>query len=175
MTKKKIKKNVKSVKKEIEDKKFSGEAKHILIVSLSVLLFLGLFYLITVVILNDNTSKSNDDVIEAEFQRDEILIGTSFSVKDSEYFVLYYETDDEEVGGDLTSLVSTYRSSNAKPYVYTVDMSNALNSAFNSDDANRNATKPSELAIDGPTLIRFVDGEIAEYIEGVEKINKTLQ
>ena len=54
--------------------------------------------------------------------------------------------------------------------IYYVDMSNALNKKFASDTGNSSATKADELKINGPTLIRFANNKIVEYVEGVEKI-----
>lgn len=175
MAKKNIKKVDKEAKIDIESKDLPDSVKQAIIITIFVLLFLGLFYLITVLILDDGTSskKNNNDTVEV--QHKEVLVGTSFSISDSEYYVLYYKTDDDEINSDLASLVSNYRSSNKDPYLYTVDMSNALNSAFNSDSSNSLATKASELKISGPTLIKFVDGKISQYIEGIETIAETLK
>ena len=153
----------------------SSEVKSLIIVSVAVLLFFGLFYLITVIILDkDNHSKENEPE-EVEVQHKEILVGTSFSVKADEYYVLYYETKNEDVSSDMYSLVSSYRSSNSSVYLYTVDMSNALNASFKSDEANRSASKASELKISGPTLIKFVDGKINNYVEGIDEITAILK
>lgn len=153
----------------------SSEVKSLIIVSVAVLLFFGLFYLITVIILDkDNHSKENE-LEEVEVQHKEILVGTSFSVKADEYYVLYYETKNEDVSSDMYSLVSSYRSSNSSVYLYTVDMSNALNASFKSDEANRSASKASELKISGPTLIKFVDGKINNYVEGIDEITAILK
>lgn len=175
MAKNKNKKIEKNIKKDIEKKEVSTEVKQLLAITVAVLLFLGLFYFLTVFILDDDTSTKTDDDTEVEVQFDEILIGKSFSLKDSEYYVLYYETNDEDISSDMASLVSTYRSSNKDLYLYTVDMSNALNSQFIADVANEDASKASELKINGPTLIKFVDGEIDEYIDGVDDITEELE
>ena len=175
MAKNKNKKIEKNIKKDIEKKEVSTEVKQLLAITVAVLLFLGLFYFLTVFILDDDTSTKTDDDTEVEVQFDEILIGKSFSLKDSEYYVLYYETNDEDISSDMASLVSTYRSSNKDLYLYTVDMSNALNSQFIADEANEDASKASELKINGPTLIKFVDGEIDEYIDGIDDITEELE
>lgn len=176
MAKNKNKKIEKNIKKDIEKKGVSTEVKQLLAITVAVLLFLGLFYFLTVVILDDDTdTKTDDNNTEVEVQFDEILIGKSFSLRDSEYYVLYYETDDEDISSDMASLVSAYRSSTKDLYLYTVDMSNALNSQFIADEANEDADKASELKINGPTLIKFVDGEIDEYIDGVDDITAELE
>lgn len=177
MEKKKNKKIEKNVKKEIESKDNSNEVKSLLIITIVVLLFLGLFYLLTVVILDDKSESKKDDeeTAEVEIQFDEILIGTSFSVKDDEYFVLYYEFENEDVSSELNSLVSNYRVSKEQPYLYTVNMSDALNSFASSDKSNIDVDKASELKINGPTLIRFEDGKVDEYIEGIDDITEKLK
>ena len=38
------------------------------------------------------------------------------------------------------------------------------------EKSNKNPTKASELAINGPTIIRFRDGNVREYIEGFDKV-----
>lgn len=161
--------------KEVEDVN-SYEWGHLIKVVIGVLVFLGLFYLLTVFILNKDSkdnSKDNDNN-SVQIQHEEILIGTSFSISDSEYYVLYYDVNDEDISSDMALLVSNYRSKNADITLYTVNMSDALNSAFKNEEGNREATKASELAIAGPTLIKFADGKIGEYIEGVDNISDTL-
>lgn len=175
MAKKNIKKVEKNMQKGMKKIEFSSDIKHLAIVTAVVLIFLALFYLVTVIILDDGTKSNKDDGGSVEVQHDEILVGTSFSVKDAEYYVLYYETEDEDIVSDISSLVSKYRSSNAELYLYTVDMSNALNSSFNADNGNSSATRASELMISGPTLIKFSDGVISQYVEGVDNIKEILK
>ncbi|MDD5888825.1 MAG: hypothetical protein PUC82_05000 [bacterium] len=175
MAKKKvnIKKNVE--KKNIETKDGSKEGKNFLLITVIVLILFALFYLLTVIILDDDTSSSKGDEDVVEIQHDEVLVGTSFSINDSEYYVLYYETADEDVSSEMASLVSSYRASNPEIYLYTVDMSNALNSAFNSDSGNSLATKAADLKIAGPTLIKFSNNQIDRYVEGIENIEAILK
>lgn len=176
MGKNKTKKIEKNIKKEIETKEGNGDVKALLLITIFVLLFLGLFYLLTVVILDDKTeTKKEEESAEVEIQFDEILLGSSFSIKDKEYLVLYYEFENEDVNTDLDSLVSSYRMSNEDPYLYVVNMSDALNSGFISDKSKIDVTKASELKINGPTLIRFEDGKIDDYIEGIDDITDELE
>lgn len=175
MAKKSIKKETKTVQKNLPEYGLSSEVKNFIIVSISVLLFFGLFYFITMVILGGNNSSKNGETADVEVQHKEILVGTSFSVKDSQYYVLYYEAEDDDISYDMASLISKYRSANQNIPLYTVDMSNALNSSFKSDEANRLASKASELKIAGPTLINFVDGKIDKYVEGIDNIKEILK
>ena len=175
MAKQNIIKAKKNVRKDIEKIEISNDIKRLAIIAVVVLLFLAIFYLMTVIILDDGTKSNKDDEGSVEVQHDEILVGTSFSIKDGDYYVLYYETEDEEVNSDIYSLISKYRSSDTELYLYTVDMSNALNSSFNADSGNSSATKASELMISGPTLIKFSHGVISQYVEGIDNIKGILE
>ena len=172
------KKNSKKIEKDIEveiDNNVGKEAKRLLVTTLIVLLFLGGFYLMTVAILKNDIKEPETEELEVEIQFDEILIGRSFSLTDNTYYVLYYEFDDEEINSNLSSLVYNYRSSNKDILLYTVNMSNAFNSSFLSEESNKNAENASELKIAGPTLIKFVDGKISRYVENMDDIENRLK
>ena len=177
MGKNKTKNIEKNIKKEIEEKDGNGEVISLLLITISVLLFLGLFYLLTVVILGDKSDnkKAEEETNEVEIQFDEVLVGSSFSIKDEEYFVLYYEFENEDINTELSSLVSNYRMSNESPYLYVVNMSDALNSKSISDKSKKDANNASELKINGPTLIKFEAGKIDDYIEGIDDITDELE
>ena len=174
---KSIKKGNNNVK--IGNNNSSKEVKKILTMTLIVLAFFGLFYLLTLLILDKDISFSNSNNEksgEVEIQNEEILVGTSFSMSDDEYLVLYYDAllDEEEL--TLSSLVTQYRSSNKDLNLYTVDLSNALNKRFVTDgESNPSAVNASELKLNNPTLIKFVDGKISEYIDNQEDIESYLK
>lgn len=166
------KKNNKKVKFE-SSSSFDGEYKKIVIITLVVLAFLAAFYFITVAILNKDDSSTKADTnkdTEVEIQYKEILVGTSFSMKDSSYLVVYYDTTDDDNASKISSVISTYRTNNSDGHIYYVDMSNALNKSFVSEEGNSSASSAEELKINGPTLINFADGKIVEYVEGTDKI-----
>lgn len=157
----------------------SREVKKILTMTLIVLAFFGLFYLLTLWILNKDISLSNsnnDKKGEVEIQNEEILVGTSFSMSDEEYLVLYYDVDADEEESTWSSLVTQYRSANKDLNLYTVDLSNAFNKHFVTDEeGNSSAVNASELKLKNPTLIKFVDGKISEYIDNQEDITAYLK
>jgi len=166
-TKKNIKKNV---NKEI-DKMESNVSKEILKflrVIFAVVVVLSAFYLLTLFILGKDDT-SSEELKEATIQYDEILAGSSFGMKEDKYVVCYYDYSDEELS-ELTSVLYNY-SYNGKYRLYTVDMGNGFNKPYASE--NKSNTKPasaSDLAIKGPTLIKFVDGKVEQYYEGVDAI-----
>ncbi len=175
------KKNKNKNKIKFEESTFnSPEIKKIIITTSVVLIVLACFYFLTVAIVNDDTDTSSTDTesssetSEVEIQHEEILLGNSFSIKDSQYLVVYYDTSDDELSS-LTSAISTYRSSSKDVNLYTVDMSDGLNKGFVGDTSNKEATKASELSISGPTVIKFSDNKISEYVEGIDEVIKYLE
>ena len=171
----KSKKN--NVKKEV-DKKIeqvdSGVEKNIfniLCIVFGVLVFLSVFYFITVSIVSDDSEESEE--VETTIQYEKILAGSSFNMKDNEYLVVYYDFTDEELT-DLDSAIYSYSSSD-ETRIYTVDMSNAFNLKFVAEkESNKSPKSVNDLAIDGPTLIKFKDGKVTKYIEDSEEIIKYL-
>lgn len=157
----------------------SSEIKKVVITTSVVLIFFACFYFLTVAIVNkdekkDDTADSSSKTNEVEIQHEEILLGSSFSIKDDQYLVVYYDTTDDDLSS-LTSAISTYRSSSKDVNLYTVDMSDGLNKGFVGETPNKKATKASELSISGPTIIKFTDNKISTYIEGMDKVIEYLE
>lgn len=156
-----------------------SEIKKVVITTSVVLIFFACFYFLTVAIVNkdekkDDTADSSSKTNEVEIQHEEILLGSSFSIKDDQYLVVYYDTTDDDLSS-LTSAISTYRSSSKDVNLYTVDMSDGLNKGFVGETPNKKATKASELSISGPTIIKFTDNKISTYIEGMDKVIEYLE
>ena len=156
-----------------------SEIKKVVITTSVVLIFFACFYFLTVAIVNkdekkDDTADSSSKTNEVEIQHKEILLGSSFSIKDDQYLVVYYDTTDDDLSS-LTSAISTYRSSSKDVNLYTVDMSDGLNKGFVGETPNKKATKASELSISGPTIIKFTDNKISTYIEGMDKVIEYLE
>ncbi len=139
------------------------------------------FYFLTVFISKDdssstNSSSSNKKTTETtSISYDEILLGRSFSMGDGEYLVLYYDKDNSDLSSEMSSALSTYNNKDSHLNVYTVDMSDALNSSFTSDESNHDAKDASQMKISGPTLIKFNNNKIDDYIEGKDKITDYLK
>lgn len=139
------------------------------------------FYFLTVFISKDDSSSTNSNSSNKKttettnISYDEILLGRSFSMEDGEYLVLYYDKDNSDLSSEMGSALSTYNNKDSHLNVYTVDMSDALNSSFISDEANHDAKDASEMKISGPTLIKFNNNKIDDYIEGKEEITEYLK
>ena len=135
-----------------------------------VLLIFGIMYLFTILILKksslDYISKDSE---KTSVQYSEILAGTSFDKKDSEYLVLYYDKSNDDA---LTyeSLYSDYKAKDEHLPVYYVDLSKTLNKGIVSEESNKNVNSAEELKVKNGTLIRFVNNKVEDYFEGEEEI-----
>lgn len=170
MTKKKnIKNNYtrKDAIRKIEETKMSttNEIYKFLKIVFGVMVFLAVFYLITVFVVGRDTIEEKKDVT---IQYEEILAGSSFTMRDDEYVVVYYDFSDSEMSS-LYSALTDY-STNGSKRLYTVDMSNGFNKVYVSEKSNSNPTKASELAIADVTLIYFKDGKVSRYVEGSDEV-----
>lgn len=172
MAKKENNNTKKVVDKKIDNMKMStsNEVYKILKILFGVMVFLAVFYLITVVLVGRDTTSEKP---EAAIQYEEILAGSSFTMRDDNYIVVYYDFSDNSMSSLYSALVDY--STNGSKRVYTVDMSNGFNKKFSSEKANKKPKEASELKIAGATLIEFKDGKVVKYIEGSEEIIANLK
>ena len=168
------KKNVKKTNKKEEiinsNSEFYDKIWNVAMIVLVTILIFSLFYLLTVYITNknsDDSDKSKDkDNTEETISYTDIIVGRSFNIDNGEYLVIYYDKSDEENASNYTNLISEYKGQENHLNIYFVDMSNGINKKY---------ANASEIAISGPTLIKFNDGVVEDYIEGYEAIEDYLK
>lgn len=165
---------------DIVNTSFKEESWKVIKTLVIVLIFLGCFYLFTTYIVNKNSNSSTNDTnkssSDAVIQYQEIIAGTSFDIDKDEYLVLYYDKSIDNLKSDITSLISDYEAIDSNVSIYTVDMSSAFNKKFAADeDSNKNPNGVDDLRIVGPTLIKFSNGKVDNYIEGYDSIREYLQ
>lgn len=171
----KSKKNTQNSKEVLKNFDNDNDAKKVIKCVVIVLAVFAVMYLLTVLILK----KSSTDYITNEeesttIQYSEILAGTSFSKKDNEYLVLFYDMNDD-TNNKYSNLVSDYEAKEEHLPIYYVDLSSALNKSIIADESNKDATSAEELKINGATLIKFTSNSISEYLEGEEAISNYLK
>lgn len=162
------------VNKKVDSIKSSSSNEIVKFIKLAVIVLgvLGLFYLLTVVILDNG--QDNKKTQESIIQYDEILAGSSFDMNSKEYYVVYYDYTDTTLE-DLYTQVYNYTYSGSIK-LYSVNMNDGFNKSFVAEESsNASPSSANELAIKGPTLIKFVDGAVVEYIEGSENIINKLK
>lgn len=163
----------KSVNKKIDSMETSTvqELLKILRILFIVIVVLSAFYLLTVAIVGSDDEEKD---AETTIQYEEILAGSSFNMKNDEYLVVYYDFSDTELT-DITSQIYSYAYT-GEYRLYTVDMSNGFNKPYATEEAaNKQPEKAEDLLINGPTLIKFADGKVEDYIEGTEDIVEYLK
>ncbi len=162
------KRNVKKrqVEMEAED---NIKLKNAVIVVLVVLVFLGIFYLITVATTKEESSSETEEDVTSIYP-EEILVGSSFNRAGSKYLVVYYDKSNSDLS-DISNNIYDYRNKEEKLPLYEADMSNIFNKEYETEEeTNKNPESAKDIMINGPTLIRFEDKKVAEYIEGKDNI-----
>ena len=180
MATKKKNNDIKKEKKKINNinSEFDFNIKRYAFVVFGVVIFICAFYFLTIYIVSKNKTDSNSNNTEETTETvsyTNIMVGRSFSISDGDYYVIYYDKSDENINSECSSIVSSYNSKEDNIDIYTVDMSNGLNKKYSGDESNTNPASASEIIINGPTLIKFSGGSVAEYIEGIDGIKDILQ
>ena len=143
--------------------------KTIIIIVVAVVLLVGMYFLTTVILNKD--SDDNSKITENAIQYDEILAGESFNQSEDEYYVIYYDSSNEY--SVISSLISSYQLNNTETKLYSVDISNGINSKYVTD--GKIVTKDaSSLRVKDTTLIKFNDSEVSKVITDVNEITRVL-
>ena len=147
---------------------------------ISVLISFFTFYLLTVYIVNkDSKTDDNKNITQSEektISYDKILLGRSFSMENEEYYVMYYDSSDEDISSIYNELISNYRAKDDGLSIYYVDMNDGLNKSHSTtEESNKNPNTVEDLSINGPTLIKIQAGKVINYIEGESEIRAILE
>ena len=103
----------------------------------------------------------------AQVSYEYISVGMVFNRPEKTYYVMFDDyTDDFSYDVYVNGLLTVQ-----KDYrVYKVDMSKDGNSKYQSEESNPKANDPTELKINGRTLIKITNGKVAQYLEGSDAI-----
>ena len=155
---------------------FDTDVSKIIYIIVGVAVVFGLFYLITLLVLNKDTKTTKTDE-EVQISLDTTIVGRSLNMPEKFYYVLYYDLSNDEVTETYSNLVMNYNYSTSEDHVklYTVDMSDALNKTYVSEESNYNPEKASDIAIKGTTLMVVSEGKVVDYIEDQSRIEELLK
>ena len=178
-----MKKKTNKTKRKVEEKNkienvgsFDADIFKVIYIVLGVICIFCIFYLITIFVLNkdENTTKTDEEV---EISLDTTIVGRSFSMPEDKYYVLYYDAKDEAVSEEYSSTITNYIYSTSEDHVklYTVDMSDALNKKYVSEESKSMPEKVSDIAIKGTTLMVIEKGKVVEYTEDKTRIEELLK
>ena len=167
----KKKKNDKSEVATSTEMSFRGKV----FVVIGVLVFFLAFYGVTLILTKNDEEKKEEEDTSVQISYDEILLGRSLSMGNNPYYVIFYDSTDESISGDFSTLVSNYRNKADSINLYFVDMSKSFNKKFSTnEESNKTPENTSVMKINGPTIIRVVDGQVSDYIEGKDAITTLL-
>lgn len=147
----------------------TNQIKKLIITLLVVAFFAGLIYLLSALFVTkelDWFTKENENVEKRSTGI--ILAKEIFNQKEEEYYVYFYDFNEEEKDKDITNTVTSKITSS----LYKVDSSSALNSNYVSETTNKKAKKLEDLKVKNHTLIKISAGTIKEYYEDDEITKK---
>jgi len=146
------------------------------LVSFIIILLFVIYYVLAVFVTKEldisNGSKETSTITEEDptTVSDKILASNIFNQTEEEYYVYFYDFNDED------ELVSNVMSSITDLKVYKVDTSSSLNSNYiTKEDGNKDANDLDELQVKNPTVIKIEADEIVEYYEGSNDIYEGLK
>ena len=145
--------------------------KFIIILVGVALVTLGLYFLSSKYLIKDGVIKEKEPV-EEQISYDTILGGNIFNRSEGDYYVLAYDPDSLKASY-YAAILNKFDKKDSK--IYYMNLSLEANKQYVKEEGNKSATKPSELAIKEPTLIKIKDGKIEKYLENVEDIEKELK
>ncbi len=145
---------------------------------LIVLVILSLVYLGSrAFISKDLFNKDKDDSVSSETTTPEVnfdytktIIGTMFNRPYKEYYVMIYNSNNEKYT-DYISLLTKYKGTTK---LYVVDLNEAFNKKYQSEESNPLATSISELKLSDFTLVKIKNKKIAKYLETKEAMTSEL-
>ena len=165
----KIKKTKKKEEVVIDD---AYSIKNIIKIMVILFILFGLFYLITYFLVKDR--KIETPTQESVIDSSKIVLGQLLNRNEKEYFVLATKSDNSNYSGaNYLELYNNYinnysQKEEALPFYY-VDLNNALNKKYYSDELN--ITEEIEnMKLNDDVLFRIKDGKISKTYIGKDKI-----
>lgn len=154
----------------------SGNAQYstIIKITIGVVLFIGLVYLITALVTGEIKLGNNKDNIpkDVTIQYEEIISGGIFNRKDKEYYVLLFNFTDTFASYYL-SVKDTYAEKDNALNVYIVDLEKKINKEIILEDDQQYTKYPNnyaDLKVSSPTLLKIKDHRVIDRIIGRDDI-----
>jgi hypothetical protein len=150
--------------------RFVGTIFGVLIVLVISYLLVGIFVTKTI-----KFGKDKEEPTVATIDNSTILIGNTFSQKESEYLVIVYDINNKD-DKTIDNWISYYKNNHSDVTIYKVDSKNKMNAKYIVDkDSNKEAKSATELKVVAPTIIKIKDGNISEYYEGETSVKEMLK
>ena len=168
MSKRSIKKSVnkKQIEKGKQNNYYNEEAKKLgIIVGIIVLIFVVSYLIIGIFVTKEIKwfQGNNGTKEETTIQYKKILAGETFNQNKDSYYVIFTDSDDFNY-----PVYETLASNNSN--IYIVDLANALNASYVSEENTPKAQSASDLKVKKDTMIKIENKANTLYIESKEQI-----
>lgn len=135
-----------------------------------VVLVFGLMYFLT-----EKVVKKDTTIKKAENNYNETIVGSSLSLNEAEYYVLFYDPT-SDLANYLDSWQTNYIAAKKETKIYFVDLSKSINKKYiTAEKSNPIATTESELKIKNGTLMVVKENKITAYLEDTTEIYNLLK
>lgn len=172
------KKNIKGMNiKDISED--SVEIKSFIIIVVVISVLIGAIYGLTELIKKEPAEE--EKITAGTINYDKLTVGTLLNRPYEEYYVLVYNSEDNNAVLYSTILSKYTQKNDKKDYIkiYYCDLANSLNAKYynvgEDDKSNPNAKNIEELDFGKVTLLKIKNGKINMYFEDISKIKETLK
>ena len=173
LKKAKLIKSNKSEQKEMEKSSYS--LKNLLSIILILVIVLAIFYIITSLVV-DPVEQNNTDSTATEIDSVKITLNNLLDRKEQEYYVLVTKENKNTKVNYLelyNNYINKYSSLENALTFYNIDLDDALNKNYISDETNI-SNDLNKLKLNDEVLFKIKNGKIEEYFVGSSDILKTL-
>ena len=166
---------VKNNKKQEIIEKDSYSLKTFLLIILVLVIILGIFYLITTLVVKPVNPTDNDNGVTI-IDETKITLNNLLNRKEKEYYVLATKQNNNAQANYQTlynNYINEYKKQEGVLTFYNVNLDDALNKGYISDKLNI-SNDLSELKVNDDILFKIKDNKIEEYFAGSKNILKQL-
>lgn len=149
----------------------NDEAYNFIKILASVILFVIIFTIITVIVVNKENKKASSP---SEIQYTEIIVGNILNRKEESYYVLVNAINDENLSL-YQNYISLYNKKDEHLKIYTVDLNDGFNSNYLSDKSNFDISTINDIKFSQTTLLKIKSGKITKHIENADDIKSYLK
>ena len=148
--------------------------RFIIILIIVLAITVGIYFLTKYAVKKDTTSSADSKSSSTDVSIDytKCIVGNMLNKNESEYYVILYDSNDSNKS-TYTDMVTNYAKEDKHLAVYTVDLSNKLNTKYYTvDKTNPISDNVNDLKFGDITVIKVKDGKITNAYESVKDIKK---
>ncbi len=156
-----------------------NEVLKIVKILIGVVLFLVVFYFLAMLMTGEIKlgNKGKQEEAATEIQYDEILAGETFTKKESEYYVFYFNFSENIATTYLTYRDGYIGKTDHFP-MYMVDLEKGFNTRYITKEDEEREEYPENidaLKVTSPTILKIKDKKVVERIEGKDEVKEFLK